>query len=213
MDTNYFDFAHELAEVPLGPKPKFYATDDEKAWARKERQRIGGDMLLMYSLAGSSVHKVWPWQDQFFMRVLTTNPRARIVTVGDEMSQMLEQGWEKEPRVVCMAGKYSIRQSMSLLAECDMVIGSETGMLNAAGHMSMPKIVFLSHSSAHNLTKYWVNTTSLEPQGVACFPCHRMHYSFEHCHKDDETGVALCQANISLDQAWSAYEAHLRKAA
>lgn len=213
LDANYFEFAHDLAEVPFVPGPKFYATDEEKDWARKERKRIGGNMLLMYSLAGSSVHKVWPWQDQFFMRILTTNPQARIVTVGDEMSQMLEQGWENEARVVRMAGKYTIRQSMSLLAECDMVVGSETGMLNAAAHMAMPKIVFLSHSSAHNLTKHWVNTTSLEPKGVACFPCHRMHYSFEHCHKDEETGVALCQASISLDQTWAAYEAHLRKAA
>jgi ADP-heptose:LPS heptosyltransferase len=213
MDTNYFEFAHELAEVPMPPKPKFYATDEEKAWARKERKRIGGDMLLMYSLAGSAVHKTWPWQDHFFMRILTAQPNARIVTVGDEMSQMLEQGWENESRVVCKAGKYTIRESMALLAECDMVVGSETGILNAAGHMPMPKIVFLSHSSANNLTKHWVNTTSLEPQATACYPCHMMHYSFEHCHKDEETGVAKCQANISLDSVWAAYQSHLQKAA
>lgn len=213
MDTNYTEFAHDLAEVPIKPAPKFYATAEEKAWAKKERQKIGGDSLIMFSLAGSSVHKVWPWQDNLFARILVAHPNARIVTVGDEMSQLLEQGWENEARVVRKAGKYSIRESMSLLGECDMVIGPETGMLNAAGHMLMRKVVFLSHSSANNLTKHWVNTVSVEPVNTPCFPCHRMHYSFERCHRDESTGTALCASNTSLDAVWSAVDQALRKAA
>lgn len=206
MDANYFEFAHDLAEVPMPPRPKFFASDDEKAWAKKERARIGGDMLVMYSLAGSSVHKVWPHQDAFFARILVTHPNARILTVGDELSQMLEAGWENEPRIVKMAGKYTIRQSMSLLAECDVVVGAETGMLNAAGHMAMPKIVLLSHSSENNLTKHWLNTKAIAPKSTPCYPCHRMQYSFEHCSRDEATGVASCAADISVDQVWEAFE-------
>jgi len=211
MDVSYTDFTHDLADVPRDPKPMFYATAEEKAWAKKERSKFGGEMLIMYSLAGSSVHKVWPWQDQLFARILVKYPQARIVTVGDELSQMLEVGWENEPRVICKSGKYTIRESMSLLSECDVVIGPETGMLNAAGHMPMRKILFLSHSSANNLAKYWVNTISLEPEHTPCFPCRKMHYSFEHCHRSEETGTALCAANIGLEQAWEAFEAGLPK--
>ncbi len=211
MDVSYTDFTHDLADVPRDPKPMFYATAEEKAWAKKERAKFGGDMLIMYSLAGSSVHKVWPYQDQLFARILIKYPDARIVTVGDDLSQMLEIGWEKEPRVICKSGKYTIRESMGLLAECDVVIGPETGMLNAAGHMPMRKILFLSHSSANNLAKYWANTISLEPQKTPCWPCNKMHYSFEHCHRSEETGTALCAANISLDQAWEAFEKDVPK--
>jgi ADP-heptose:LPS heptosyltransferase/predicted SAM-dependent methyltransferase len=213
MDTNYMEFQHDLAEVPMPPKQMFYATAEERAWAKKERQKFGGSMLIMYSLAGSSVHKVWPHQDSFFARVLVKHPTARIVTVGDDLSQMLEIGWENESRIVKKSGKYTIRESMALLAECDMVIGAETGMLNAAGHMPMPKIVLLSHSSANNLTKHWVNTSAIEPRNTACWPCHRMHYSFDHCTRDEATGTAACQADISVDQVWQAFEDHLRKAA
>lgn len=213
MDANYTEFAHDLAEVPMVPNQKFYATSEEKAWAKKERQKIGGDSLIMFSLAGSSVHKVWPWQDNLFARILVTHPSSRIVTVGDEMSQLLEQGWENEARVIRKSGKYTIRESMALLAECDLVIGPETGMLNAAGHMPMRKIVFLSHSSANNLTKHWVNAVAVEPVNTPCFPCHRMHYSFEHCHRDDSTGTALCASNTPLETVWSAVDQALRKAA
>lgn len=206
LNANYFEFTHELAQVPLPPKPKFHATDDEKAWAKKERASWGGGFTLMLSLAGSSVHKVWPHMDSFMARLLLSNKEARIVTVGDELSTLLEAGWEKEPRVIRKAGKYSIRQSMALLAEVDMVVGPETGMLNAAGQMDVPKIVFMSHSSAEQLTKYWKNVRAVEPVGISCFPCHRMHYSFEHCNRDDATGTAACASSISTDMAWQAFK-------
>lgn len=213
LDVNYMEFMHDLAEAPMPPKPKFYITPEERAWAKKERAKFGGDMLVMFSMAGSSVHKVWPHQDNFFARVLLKYPQARIVTVGDEMSQLLEQGWENEPRIVKKSGKYTIRESMSLLSECDVVVGPETGMLNAASNMPLPKIVLLSHSSANNLTKYWTNTYSMAPPATPCYPCHQMHYSFEHCRRDEESGTAACQADISVDQVWEAFEDSMRKAA
>jgi ADP-heptose:LPS heptosyltransferase/predicted SAM-dependent methyltransferase len=206
MSTNYFEFTHDLADVPMPPKPKFYATDEEKAWAKKERESFGGGFTILFALAGSSVHKVWPHMDGFMARVLLKNPQGRIVLVGDEMSQLLEQGWENEPRVIKKAGKYSIRETLSLLSEVDMVVGPETGVLNAASHLPVPKIVLLSHSSAENLTKHWTNSRAIEPRNTACFPCHAMHYSFDHCHRDDATGTAKCQADISIDQVWDAYK-------
>jgi ADP-heptose:LPS heptosyltransferase/predicted SAM-dependent methyltransferase len=213
LNKNYYDMMHLIAEVPMPPKPRFYATPEEKEWAKKQRAKIGGDFLMMYSLAGSSVHKIWPHMDGFIARVLVTMPGARVLTVGDEFSQMLERGWESEPRVIRKAGKYTVRESLSLLAECDMVVGPETGMLNAAAHLRMPKICIMSHSSPENLTKYWLNTASVEPQNTACYPCHRMVYGFEFCNRDDATGVAACAADVSLDQVWQAFDGFMRKAA
>jgi hypothetical protein len=96
---------------------------------------------------------------------------------------------------------------MSLAEVCDVMVGPETGMLNAVAHLPMPKIVLLSHSSVNNLTKHWVNTTSIEPQTTPCFPCHRMVYTWDDCNKDEATGTAACQADISVDQVWNAFEA------
>lgn len=213
MNINYMELAHEIAGVPLPVRQKFYATEEEKTWAKKERARIGGDYLVMYSLSGSSVHKVWPYMDNLIGRIMVTMKNARVLTVGDELSQMLEAGWENEPRVVRMSGKYTIRQTLALLEQCDMVIGPETGVLNAAANLGLPKIVFLSHSSHENLTKHWVNTMALEPKNTPCYPCHRMIYEWSACNKDESTGVALCASNIDLEEAWSAFDLLVRKAA
>ena len=57
--------------------------------------------------------------------------RCRIFLVGDEACRLLEQGWEKEPRVVCLSGQLGIRDTLALAQQVEVVIGCETGVLNA----------------------------------------------------------------------------------
>ena len=73
----------------------------------------------------------------------------------------------------------------------------------------MAKVCLLSHSSHENLTKHWINTTSVEPEGVGCFPCHKMHMQgFKTCNRDQETGGALCAAKINPSSVVDAIEYH-----
>ena len=209
LNHNYVEFMHSIAELPYKPAPKFYPTDDEKAWARKEKNKMGGQVIL-WSLAGSAVHKTWPHLDAAIARIMLRDKTTKVVLVGDELCQLLEAGWEAEPRVICRSGKWSIRESLAFAQVADLVIGSETGVLNAVGMDPVPKIVTLSHSSVQNLTRDWINCTSLEPK-TSCYPCHQMHYNFDHCRRDDVTGVAQCQADITVDDMWSAIVGHLDK--
>jgi len=71
------------------------------------------------------------------------------------------------------------------------------------------KVVTLSHSSIENLTKHWKNTVSLEPK-TSCFPCHQMHYNFDYCKRDEVSGCAQCQADISPDEMYNAIDGLLR---
>jgi ADP-heptose:LPS heptosyltransferase/predicted SAM-dependent methyltransferase len=207
MNRNYVEFAHLIAGVDYKIAQRFYPTTEEREWAKKEAK---DGFRIMWSLAGSSVHKHWPHMDQLLARILATRRDVMIYMVGDESCQILEVGWENEPRVIRKSGKWNIRQSLAFLEQCDMVIGPETGVLNAAALMPMKKIVFLSHSTVENLTRDWVNTTSLVPENTPCYPCHMMHYGFETCAPGymeidgEKMRVgALCQVNISVDQAWS----------
>ena len=211
MDRNYLEWTHLLSEVPPPYKPKFYSTLDERAWARKTAQRWGRKNIL-WSLAGSSGHKVWPHLDAVIARIMLEMPDTHVVLVGDDVCRLLETGWEKEPRVHCQSGKWSIRESMAFAEVADLIIGTETGLLNAAGMMDTPKIITLSHSSQEMLTKHWVNTIALEqPKGVGCnkHPCRQLHGGeghdpWEDCPKNEETGTALCQFHIGTETMFNA---------
>ena len=83
---------------------------------------------------------------------------------------------------------------------------------------TIPKVCLLSHSSHENLTKYWVNNISLGPEGVDCFPCHKMHINgFKTCPRDEETGAALCASRIDprivIDSIRTHRSRHYRKSA
>ena len=209
MNHNYVQHQHELAGLPHDPQIKFYATAEEKAWARTQKARMG-ELVILWSLAGSSVHKTWSGLDAIIAAVMLNYPSAHVVLCGGPEGQILEAGWEKEPRVHLTCGKWSIRQSLAFAQIADLVIGPETGVLNAVANEKMPKMVFLSHSTEENLTRDWENTVSLFSKATKCKgrgdneapACHQLHYGWDRCTKDKETGTAQCQADISSEEVW-----------
>lgn len=211
LNKNYLEWTHELADVPLPPRQKFYMSAEDIDWCKQERAKMGDDAyVIMWSLSGSSVHKTWPHIDEVLAKLMISHPKVKVVLVGDEICQILEQGWENEPRIYCRSGKWNMRQSMSFAYQADMIIGPETGLLNAAGLLDIPKIVFLSHSSKENLTKHWKKTIALEPK-TACYPCHRMHYNFDHCLQEQTTGASQCMYDISGDDVYNSIEQAMKK--
>lgn len=229
MNHNYLEMQHLIADVPHEPAVAFYPTETEAAWARKERTKLlygrsAHDAfnlqgrLIMWSLAGSSVHKTWGGLDQAIARILVTFPAAHVVFVGAADCRILETGWEKEPRVHCRSGEYSIRQSLALLQVCDVVIGPETGVLNAAACMEIPKVLFLSHSTHENLSRDWKGyvmalasrDTHCPGRGKNAAPaCHQLHYNWDHCRMygeqgDPMWGTAQCQADLPFEGVWDA---------
>ena len=198
-NVNYMERTHDIAGLPYKFLPKFYPTLEEKKHARRQRKKIKSKYVILWALSGSSVHKVYPWTDAVMSRILMDRKDLSFVTVGDSLCELLEVGWEDEKRVVTKSGKWSVRETLAFLDVCDVVVGPETGVLNAASTLDCHKTVMLSHSSHENLSKHWKNTTALGPEDYPdyCFPCHKMHYGFSTCNRDKETGGAMCAAKIN----------------
>ena len=209
-NKNYLEETHSIAEIEFEHGPVYYPSPTQKSWAKKQRKKIKSKKVILWSLSGSSVHKVYPWTDNVIAAILLKTRDVSIVTVGDHLCQLLEVGWEKEKRVLLKSGKWTIGKTLSFLPHCDVVVGPETGVLNAASMMKNHKCVFLSHSSNENLTKHWANTTAFEPEDCPCFPCHKLHFGFSTCNRDEESGGALCAANIKPDRVVSDILRNLR---
>ena len=205
LGRNYLEFTADIAELPYRSEARFYPSDDERQMAKGFRDGLrGGSLveaskplfLVMLVLSGSSVHKFYPGQDVVVDNLLRAIPDAQIITVGDAACYILEAGYESNPRIHCQAGKLGIRDTMALAQVCNLVIGPETGVLNAVAFDDVAKVVLLSHSSTENLTKHWVNAAAMLPRDTPCYPCHRLHYGRDYCPEDAETGAAMCQKNI-----------------
>lgn len=206
MNVDYFAQMHKIAGVPMPPRPGFYPSKREAAWAEAYRKKLGlGNFVVMWTLSGSSVHKAWPYTDQVIARMLLQYPNIRIVFTGDGLCQLLEEAWRKEKRIVRASNRWTIRQTLTMAQHCDAVVGPETGVLNAVSHeTNVPKIIMLSHSSPANLGGNWPNTTVLMPYGVDCYPCHKLHYGWKTCRRDEVTGGSACAAAITPDRVFDA---------
>lgn len=207
LNRNYLEWTAELAGVPYTQDAKFYPTPEEVQKARTYLNN-GQQFNIMWVLAGSSIHKFTPWQDQVIARIMLEMPEARLILSGDAGCKMLEQGWEAEPRIRCESGNMGIRDTLALAQQVDCVVGAETGVLNAVAFKNVGKVVMLSHSSKENLSRDWYNTETLEPENTSCYPCHQLHFSSQHCPVSEETGTAICQANISPERIYNAIFRH-----
>lgn len=211
LNKNYSEVLHSKAEVDPVFKTKFYPTSSERKWARQQLKKMNispHHYVVVITLSGSSVHKAYPYMDSVIAKLLTRLPAARIIMVGDEVCKILEAGWEKEPKVFLRSGEWNIRRTVAFAQQADLVLGPETGVLNAVSSDDVAKVCLLSHSSHENLTKHWVNTTSLCVEGVSCYPCHQMHFGFKNCNRDKETGGAMCAAKIDPEDVVLAISHH-----
>ena len=132
FNRNYFELMHDIAEVPLPPRPAFYPSERETRIAQRFVKKLAGGPVILWVLAGSSVHKTWPHMDTILARLLLKYPDCRVILSGDELCKMLETGWENEKRIIKRSGA-DIRETLSLINHVDLVIGPETGVMNAAG--------------------------------------------------------------------------------
>jgi ADP-heptose:LPS heptosyltransferase len=197
---NYSDALLEKAGLDIrGQNPELYFTNLEERLAKKVRNEHKNKFMILWSLSGSGYHKVYPYSE-YVAEALYKYPDIVILTVGDELCEILE--W-KNSRTRNYSGKWPIRKSMIMTKYADCVVGTETGVLNAASAYDTPKVILLSHSSEDNLTKYWRNTTSLS-SGDYCQPCHSLVKSRMQCEREPGLGTPICMAHIHSKDVFNA---------
>ena len=203
-NVNYLERTHDLAGVPHAFHSKFYPSDLERVQAEHFKRQAGGPVVL-WTINGSSNHKVYPFTNTVIRWLLDRTP-ARIVLTADPgigkvlqdaiMETLATDGADMK-RIWGVAGIWPIRQALAFAQVADVVVGPETGVLNAVALDKVPKVIYLSHSSATNLTKHWRSARTITPPpSVGCHPCHRLHYDWSRCHKSEATGAALCASEI-----------------
>jgi ADP-heptose:LPS heptosyltransferase/SAM-dependent methyltransferase len=221
--VNYLERQHDIAGVPYDDfaGARFYSTLAERSQAAHDRAEIEPGPIVYWALSGTSFHKTYPWT-QVVVGWLLQRTDATVVLFGGpgeaDLASMVEIALSHPDaaqmlgsdapidfnRLLVHAGDWDIRRSLAFIEQADVIIGPETGALNAAAMLRVPKVVMLSHSGHENLTKHWHRTVVLEPVDCPCHPCHAMHYTWEDCHWVEKPGGALCAVNIAPEVVYDA---------
>jgi ADP-heptose:LPS heptosyltransferase/predicted SAM-dependent methyltransferase len=189
---SYLQAVHEWADLPFDPdtaRVRFYPSPEEMSFAIAERAKIDGPLVVI-NPSGSSPTKFWPHVQKAID--LFGDEGVNVMVLGD-LRGMQYAG----KRAKIIGTSWTIRQAYTMASLADVVIGTESAIVNSVSHETPLKIVLLSHSSPANLTANWTNTVAVHPDGLACYPCHRIHSDLKYCTVNAETKTAACQAAVS----------------
>lgn len=213
---NYVELVADICGVPYSEcQPRFFPTEEETARAKQTRgEQMGSGKVIGWVLSGSRIDKIHPASTLIVARLIRECDATVVLFGGPgrdcEMgNRIIEHVRRQNGSVKGVAGaadpsledqRWPIRRVLTQLRHCDLVIGPDTGPMWSLAAHPVPKIVTLSHASPENITKGWINTTTLHAdQTVPCWPCHQLHSSLDTCTPDETKGAAACISSISVE--------------
>jgi len=219
---SYLEYAHDFCGIPYAPiGARFYPTDAEIATAQQDKvEKLlngsgSGRPLIGYVCSGTRVDKRHPLAGIVLARLISELGATVVLFGGPHKDRAIGEEIEGQVRkhnrtldgirsCISLSDKddtWPIRRSLTQLQHCDMVITPDTGPGWAVSMCPIPKILMVSHASAENIGKYWVDTTVLEADRtrVPCYPCHRLHTDFTTCTPNFENDGPACTSDISVE--------------
>lgn len=216
---SYLETVHDLLQLepPYKFGRLFWPTAQEIEWTQDVLAKVNHHPIIGWVICGTRIDKVYPYQQQTIARLIKEAGMSVIITgrgpgtadfqIADEIIKMVEaqngstdgiyhigQGPPTHPPT-------KLRNVLTLLQHCDLVIGPDTGPMWAVATEPLPKVLLHSHASVENITKHWVNTASLhaDPKRVSCWPCHRLHSDPSTCRLNQHENGAACISDIKPD--------------
>jgi len=213
-NRSYIEVAHDVLGMPYEFGPLFFPTEAERECAIDTKRRIGGK-VVGWCISGTRIDKIYP-QAPFVIARLIKDLGVSVVMMGApgkdyDLAKVAQESVGNQNGTTdglhfaispdAEAPSWPIRRILTMAAACDLVIGPDTGPMWGVAFEEVPKIVTLSHASPENITKHWVNTTTLHanPGRVPCWPCHQLHDGPETCHPNKNNNGAACISDISVD--------------
>lgn len=191
--ANYLETVHDYAGAPHVWRQKFYPNDEEREFARTQRARFGR-RLVVVNPGGSTAPKWWPYTTE--LARLLHEQGVDTVMLGDLKGKTIEE----TPGLTVIGKDWAMRQACAFALLADVVVGTESAIVNAVAFDDPLKIVILGHSTEDNLTKHWPNTVSVSPDGLPCYPCHRLHPNMMYCVLEKKTQTSACHAIATPDK-------------
>lgn len=202
-DVNYYERTFELAKMKFIPglTGEIYFTPYEMDKARRSYSRYKNKFVILWGLAGSSMHKAWPYMEYAARAFMDAHEDVVIFTVGDDICRLLEFD---HPNVKQKCGKWGMRHSIAFAQYANLVIGTDTGFSHGAGIWRTPQILLLSAQSEENISKHWRNCVTLTSE-ASCYPCFKLHYGLETCELN-ENRLPKCMAELMPGKVLNAME-------
>lgn len=213
---SFLETQFDEAGIPYDFGPLFYSSEEERDNALKQKKGYFGERAALWVISGTRIDKLYPYAG-FAVARLIKELGIPVMVMGGPSEKERNAANAIRDYVTVANGtrdglgivvpdpnagdQWPIRVSLAYAQISDLVISPDTGPAWAVAFEPMPKIITVSHASVENVTKHWVNTTTLhaDPNRVPCWPCHRLHDDKSTCVENKEKNGAACISDIKVD--------------
>ena len=193
LDSSYWDLvcrkdssinvvAHSLTKVGIDSceyKSRFYLSKEESEWGQSQTTGLRRPLFSVNTVSKEPV-KTWPkdnWQT--------------LLPFLQEIGDVIQLGDERELELVGVkrfAGKLTMRQSATVLAQCDLHIGPDSLLMHIANGVDVPAVILMGGSRTEQSLGYPENINlTVSPD---CSPCW-IHQGYEACMHEVKCMSAL----------------------
>ena len=212
---SYLEHVHDICDIPYDEiAPNFFPTDAEVEQAVETKRKVGA-RAISWVMSGSRLDKIHPHADIAVSRIIK-ELGVPVVLMGApgkdlELARLIQSEVKKNNKTddglhLALSSdpanpSWGPRRICAQAQQMDAVIGPDTGPMWAVAMREMPKVVMVSHASPENITKHWVNTTTLHasPDRVKCWPCHQLHDDCTTCTPNAAKNGSACITDITVD--------------
>lgn len=121
------------------------------------------------ALAPSAAWPLKVWPESHYTELIQRMPGHRFIIFGgpkDEFCQHFEEDFPD--RVINMAGKLKLRESLALLRKADALVSGDTGLLHWADSLEIPTIALIGPTA---FGRPWAPTSKVLERKLPCRPC------------------------------------------
>ena len=161
---------------------RYYISEEEKIWAKDKIKRSDKPIIAICTKSKETV-KNWP-EKRWNMLIRLLLSDFDLVHLGDQTEPLFNF-------LLRFAGKTTIRESASILSQCDLFVGPDSLLMHIANGLNIPSVIIFGGSRPVSCFGYSTNKNiSTSPD---CSPCW-IHDGYDTCQKD-----FLCMDRISLE--------------
>ncbi|MBI1903549.1 MAG: glycosyltransferase family 9 protein [Planctomycetia bacterium] len=158
--------------------PVFAVTDEARATVRRllSPWRRAAPLVVLHIGSGMPA-KRWPaerWQE--LSARLAFERGARVALVGSQDDREIAAavvGPHALEGVADLTGKLTVPELAALLAEADVVVGSDSAPAHLAAAVGTPVVALFSGTNQQAQWRPWGGKVQVVHSPTACWPCHR----------------------------------------
>jgi ADP-heptose:LPS heptosyltransferase len=146
-----------------------------REWMRSKALGPVGSAVVFHLGSGQRYYKRWPVERFVALakRLRLQSPNLLIVLTGQPFERSLIEDFVSgyAGRVVDATGLGSIVKVAALLAECDLLVANDTGIMHLGAAMGAPTVGIFGPVSPQRWAPVGPHAIAVSASGVACSPC------------------------------------------